>query len=194
MSKLSAAFFEALAPLVGVEVELGSIRQEPPPAPDIECRAIGSGPRAVELVALDAQHTRTQLENMRLSNQTWVRALAERSPAEQEELKARSDDMLLSVHMSEAAGTRVRTRIMSVIQNRMRAMPENFSGPIFNEHNAPVEVNHASVSHGHVEGGPHISTSSAGSWLPPQLDKIREVLVDKNYRTDAPLELFVTRK
>jgi hypothetical protein len=38
--------------------------------------------------------------------------------------------------------------------------------------------------------GPHITTSSAGSWLPPQLDKIREKLVDKTYRTDAPLELF----
>jgi hypothetical protein len=36
----------------------------------------------------------------------------------------------------------------------------------------------------------HITTSSAGSWLPPQLDKIREKLVDKTYRTNVPLELF----
>jgi len=117
--QIERRIFEALAPLVGVEVELESIRQEPPPAPDIECRAIGSGPWAVELVALDAPHTRTRLENMRLTNQAWNRALAARSPAEQEELKARSDDLLLSVHMNEAAGSRVRARIMSQIQDRL---------------------------------------------------------------------------
>jgi hypothetical protein len=37
---------------------------------------------------------------------------------------------------------------------------------------------------------PHIVAPSAGYWLPPQLEKIREELVTKAYHTDAPLELF----
>ena len=59
--QIERRIFEALAPLVGMDVVPGSIRQLTPPAPDIECETRGSGPKAVELVALDAPHTRMPL-------------------------------------------------------------------------------------------------------------------------------------
>jgi hypothetical protein len=188
--QLERRIFEALAPLVGADVVPGSIRQLDPPAPDIECETKASGPWAIELVALDAQDTRTRLRNMGTTSQAWDRALSMRPVAEQAQLKAQSADLHLSVNLSESAGTRVRTKIMALIQDRLLKLPAGFSGPIFNALNAPPDVFHASANRGLVRNGPHITTSSAGPWLPPQLDKIREKLVDKSYRTAAPLELF----
>jgi hypothetical protein len=188
--EIERRIFEALAPLVGAEIVPESIRQAPPPAPDIECEAKDFGPWAIELVALDDPHTRTRLQNMRVTNQTWDRALATRSAAEQEKLKTRCDNMFLSIHIDEAAGVRDRTRIMSLIQDRILTLAAGFSGKIFHDVDAPPEVSWATIGYSHVKDGPHISTSSAGFWLPPQLDKIREKLVDKNYQTHAPLELF----
>ena len=182
--------FEALAPLVGMEVVPGSIRQNQPPAPDIECEAVGVGPWAVELVALDDPLTHTRLENMRGTIETWDRAFALRSAVEQEALTARCADMFLSVHFDEASGARDRTRLMHLIQDRLLGLPAGFSGELYSDIDAPPEVDWAKVFHGNVKDGPHIVAPSAGYWLPPQLDKIREKLVDKTYQTDAPLELF----
>lgn len=181
--------FEALAPLAGVQV-VGSIRQRPPPAPDIECEAIGVGPLAVELVALDDPQTHTRLENMRTTHEAWDRAFAMRSRIEQEALKGRCSDMLLSVHFDEAAGARDRARLMHLIQDRILALPAVFSGELYGDIDAPAAVDWAKVFHGNVTEGPHIVSPSAGYWLPPQLEKIEEKLVAKTYRTDAPLELF----
>src|ERR1700730_11724015 len=125
--------FEALAPLVGMEVVSGSIRQKRPPAPDIECEAKSIGPKAVELVALDAPQTRMRLENMRTTNEAWDRAFALRSAVEQEALKSRCGDMLLSVHFDEAAGARDRTRLMHLIQDRLLGLPVGFSGELYSD-------------------------------------------------------------
>jgi hypothetical protein len=182
--------FEALAPLVGADVVPGSIRRDKPPAPDIECQTKADGPWAVELVALDAQHTRTRLRNMAATNQAWDRAISKRPVAEQAQLRTRSADLHLSVNLSESAGTRDRAAIMTLIQDRLLTLPAGFAGEIFNVLNAPADVHYAAASRSQVEKGPHITTSSVGSWLPPQLDKIQEKLVAKTYRTDAPLDLF----
>lgn len=186
--------FEALAPLVGMEVVPGSIRQKRPPAPDIECEAIGVGPWAVELVALDAPHTHTRLENMRGTKEMWDRAFALRSRIEQEALNARCGDMFLSVHFDETAGARDRTRLMHLIQDRLLGLPVGFSGELYSDIDAPAEVDWAKVFHGSVKDGPHIVAPSAGHLLPPQLEKIQEKLVAKTYRTDAPLEIFAYSK
>jgi hypothetical protein len=182
--------FEALAPLVGLSVVPGSIRQLRPPAPDIECEVIGVGPKAVELVAVDAPQTRRRLESMRTTNEAWNRAFALRSAVEKEALKSRCADMFLSVHFDEAAGARDRTRLMHLIQDRLLGLPVGFSGELYSEIDAPAEVDWAKVFHSNVKDGPHIVSPSAGHWLPPQLEKIQEKLVAKTYRTDAPLELF----
>lgn len=186
--------FEALAPLVGVEVVPGSIRQKRPPAPDIECDAIEAGLWAVELVALDDPQTHTRLENIRTTLEAWDRAFAMRSAVEQEALKGRCSDMLLSVHFDEATGSRDRARLMHLIQERLLALPVGLSGELYGEIDAPPETDWAKVFHGNVNDGPHIVAPSAGYWLPPQLDKIRGKLVDKTYRTDSPLELFAYSK
>ena len=182
--------FEALAPLVGMDVVPESIRQLTPPAPDIECETRGSGPKAVELVALDAPHTRMRLENMRTTQESWNRAFALRPPTEREALNARCGDMFLSVHFDEAAGARDRSRLMQLIQDRLLNLPPGFSGELFDDFDAPAGVDWARVGHGNVKDGPHIVAPSAGYWLPPQLDKIQEKLTAKTYRTHAPLELF----
>jgi hypothetical protein len=98
--------FEALAPLVGLEIVLGSTRQRPPPAPDIECDAQGCGLRAFELVALDAPHTRTRLANMQVTQEAWGRALGARAAPEKAWLSKHCTNLYLSVMTDELAGAR----------------------------------------------------------------------------------------
>jgi hypothetical protein len=183
--------FERLAMLAGVDVVPGSIRQERPPAHDIECEAVGDGPWAVELVALDAPHTRTRLQNMHTTNEAWDRAFALRSRMEQEALKSRCGDMCISTHFDEAARARDRTRLMRLIQDRLLSLPVGFSGELFSDIDALAEVDWARAGRDSVKDGPHIVASSAGYGLPPQHATICEKLIEKTYRTGAPLELFV---
>jgi len=188
--------FEKLAPLAGYQVVPGSIRQDPPPAPDIACEVVGVGPLAVELVALDHEETRTRLSNMFSTEEAWDRALTTRPQAEQARLRAECDDVLLSLNFAEAAGSRARRDAMLAIQDRLLALGPSFTGSLFAGvagiagAAAPGGLRDAVVHRGHVSQGPRLSAPSAGSWLPPQIDKIQEKLTDKRYQTSAPLELF----
>jgi hypothetical protein len=182
--------FEALAPLAGETVVAGSIQQLDPPAPDIECQTL-NGPWAVELVAIDAGSTRNRLSNMFSADEAWNRALKARSTSEQAQLRVLCDCVALSVIFHESAGSRVQTRLMGEIQNRILAHPAGFSGELYDELELPPELHHARVTPIKViTNGPRIASSSAGYSLTPQVDKIRVKLTDKTYETNAPLELF----
>ncbi len=182
--------FEALASIAGLRVIQGSVAQKPEPAPDIVCRVVGIGPLAVELTALDDDGTRTRLANMFATKDTWGAALKRRAGAEQTELSTRCKDAHLSLTFEETAGTRVRTGAMSAIQNRVLALAHDYEGEMFRDLDHPAGLHGARIIHGCGTGGPHINASSAGPWLPPQVDKIEEKLTKKKYRTAGPLELF----
>jgi hypothetical protein len=80
---------------------------------------------------------------------------------------------------------------MTLIQDRLLKLPAEFSGELYeNKLEMPPGVHWARAARGAHENGPQIIAPSAGYWLPPQVDKIREKLVDKVYQTSAPLELF----
>jgi hypothetical protein len=183
--------FEALAPLVGLEIVPDSLCQRLPPAPDIECETKGSGPMAFELLALDAPHTRARLANMYATQEAWDRALAARPEPEKDRLVTECADLYLSVSIEEWAGSRARKKMMALIQDRLLGLPAAYSGELFeSELEMPPGVHSASVSRGPLRNGPRIIAPSAGHCLPPQVDKIREKLIDKTYQTGAPLELF----
>ena len=100
--------FERLAPLAGYQVAPDSIRQDPPPAPDIECEVVGEGVLAVELVALDHESTRTRLSNMFSTREAWDRALGTRPSWEKIRLSAECENVFLSLLFDESAGSRSR--------------------------------------------------------------------------------------
>jgi hypothetical protein len=79
---------------------------------------------------------------------------------------------------------------MSWIQDQLLAKAAGFTGDLLGEFKTPIGLERAVIHRGSVTNGPEFSPFSAGSWLPPQIDKIREKLVDKRYQTTAPLELF----
>ncbi|HEV7448073.1 MAG TPA: hypothetical protein VGO18_36235, partial [Steroidobacteraceae bacterium] len=76
------------------------------------------------------------------------------------------------------------------IQDQLLVRASGFTGDLLGGLNGPDALERAVVYRGSVTNGPQFSPFSAGSWLPPQIDKIREKLVDKRYQTAAPLELF----
>jgi hypothetical protein len=182
--------FEFLVPFTGMVVVPDSIEQKPPPAPDIECQIEGLGPVAFELVALDADDTRTRLSHWRATLETWERALKTWSQEEQEALRANCQDVTLSLNMDEKAGSEARTAIMREIQARLLAKGAGFKGELFEGDDYPEYLEGARVHRGQVTDGPRIYAPSAGAWLAPQIDKIREKLADKNYQTERPLELM----
>ncbi len=189
-AQIERHIFESLMPLTGRAIVAGSIRQNNPPAPDIECVVADTGSLAVELVALDDNETRTRLRNMNATKETWFRALSGHSAPDQSRLGTECADMFLSVTIDNAAGLRDRTAIMKIIQDELLRKPPRFSGPLFNPMNLPVGLYRAMVHRGHVVNGPRISSPSAGNVLPMQVDRIRDKLMDKTYRTMSPLELF----
>jgi hypothetical protein len=182
--------FETLLPLTGMRLVPNSLRQEDPPAPDIECQIEQVGPFAVELVALDAEETRTRLTNMQGMDEAWNRALMQWSSADQARLRQYCTEVFLSLDVASNAGNRARAEIMKAIQKKLLSTPTHFEGELFTPWDRPTGLAVARVHRGGVMDGPRISAPSAGSWCMPQVDKIREKLVDKSYRTSAPLELF----
>jgi hypothetical protein len=182
--------FMALAPLVGIKVVPGSIIQDPPPSPDIQCDVEGLGHINFELVSLDDQHTNTRLSNMFSTQEAWSYSLSRLSPVDLARVQAEFADVFLSLNFEEAAGTRDRSAALSAIQKELLSLPEGFSGPLFSRTSMPSRLHAASVFRNKTTDGPHFNAPSAGSWLPPQLSKIGEKLKDKNYLFTGPLELF----
>lgn len=182
--------FERLAALAGMRIVPDSIRQNDPPAPDIECEVEGLGPIAVELVALDARYTRMRRANMRTACAAWERALPRLSASQQARLRAECEDVFLSLLISNDAGTRDRTELMHKIQKEILTKPRGFKGDLFGPPDFPHGLSKATMHRGGVTNGPRISCPSVGSVLQPQLEMIEEKLSRKTYRTSAPLELF----
>jgi hypothetical protein len=182
--------FEFLVPLTEMRVTANSIEQRAPPVPDIECEVEQLGNMAFELVALDADDTRTRLSNMNVTQESWGRALKARPEDEQEMLRADCENVFLALNVKEEAGRRERTNIMKEIQTRLLAKGPGFVGDLLEKDETFEGLIRARVHRGNVSNGPRISAPSAGAWLAPQFDKIREKLVEKNYQTERPLELF----
>ena len=183
--------FETLAPLINIRIVSGSIRQGNPPLPDIECETEDQGFLAVELVALDDKQTRTRITNMRSTETAWDRALLARPDADRATLQKKCCDLHLAVVFDEHAGMRDRVQAMSVIQARLLQGPSGFTGTIgFTNSDCPPRLRSAIAYRGPAASGPHFSTHSVGTHLPPRIDKIREKLTSKNYQAHMPLELF----
>lgn len=183
-AQLERRIFESIAPMAGLIVLPESIRQNDPPAPDIECLIQDLGPLAVELVALDAAATRTRLQNMNATGDAWNAALRKWPAIQQEQLRAKCADVFLVLIISNEAGTRKRTEMMKAIQEQLLAKPIAFVGEL-------SECSGVTVIRGKdITNGPQFNAPSAGHWLMPQIAKIREKLTVKTYCTAAPLELF----
>jgi hypothetical protein len=182
--------FEALAPLVGINVVPGSIIQDPPPAPDIQCAVVGIGHTNFELVSLDDRYTNTRLSNMFNTKQAWNRALSRLSSADQARVSAEFADVFLSLNFEEMAGTKDRGMALAAIQKELLSLPTGYAGELFTRGTLPARLHGARVFRNKTTDGPHFSAPSAGSWMPPQLNRIEEKLRDKNYTFTGPLELF----
>jgi|GEM_PF-6250204 len=176
--------FELLAPLAGLIVVPGSIKQNDPPAPDIECQIRDFGPLAVELVALDAVATRTRLQNMNGTGDAWNRALRKWSTEQQEQLRLKSANVFLVLNNGNETGQRGRTELMRLVQEQLLVKSINFIGEL--SECSGIEV----IRGPDIKNGPEFNVPSSGDWLMPQISKLEEKLTVKTYRTSAPLELF----
>jgi hypothetical protein len=182
--------FEVLAPLAGINVVPGSIIQARPPAPDIQCDVVGIGHMNFELLALDDESTRKRLSNMFNTKSAWARSLRGIPPAELARIQAEFANVHLSVHFDEMAGTRDRSAALSAIQKELLRLPSGYAGPLFTDITLPARLHSVSIFRTKRTDGPNVSAPSAGYWMPPQLNKIEEKLLEKSYTFTAPLELF----
>jgi hypothetical protein len=181
--------FEALAPLIGLEIVPFSIQQPDPP--DIVCLVQDQGSLAVELVAIDDDATRKRLNNMANTKEAWDRALQQWPQHEKGLLVLDLKDAYVSVVFSKEPGMRDRSKLFKALQGWLLTH-SGFSGRVELGELELMGVEQLAIYRNQkIQDGPGISSPSAGYWLPPQVSKIVEKLRDKDYPTDIPLELFV---
>ena len=180
--------FDALAPLIGISVIPGSVRQPDPP--DIVCDVVARGPLAVELVAIDATGTRMRLENMVTTDEAWRRALTRRPIAEQERISADTSNVFFSISFDNGAGLRDRTAALHAIQSFLLDHPGHVGlvPPALIGRSRGLGA--TTVHRRGVPRGPRFSHFSAGAWFPPQIEQIEKKLLNRAYATNVPLELF----
>ncbi len=182
--------FEVLAPCLGWDVVSGSIVQPVPPQPDILCQVRGRGAIAVELVAIDASHTRLRLTNMFETPDAWKTAMTARPKEERETLQLDLQNAHISVQFSNEQGRRDRAFVLSALQTFLLEHP-HFTGEITTDDiGMPSGFHGARIGRVETTTGPHVSAPSGAFWQPPQVAKIIEKLTDKTYEVTAPLELF----
>lgn len=180
--------FEALASLAGMNIVPQSITQPDPP--DIVCEIAGQGQRAIELVALDAQATRTRLDNMLTTDEAWGRALSSRSLEEQVQLRADTRSVFFSIAFDNNAGSKDRTAALHAVQ-RFLLMHPGYKGLLpLGRVGRPRGLGATTLHRGNVTSGPKFSHFSAGRWSPPQISNVVAKLRPGRYQLTMPVELF----
>jgi hypothetical protein len=151
----------------------------------------GHGPVAVELVALDAESTRLRLNNMFITSSVWQKALQARVPAERQALQTDLINAAISLHFSNGAGARDRSDALGALQAFLAARP-GFDGDVTAEDlRYPKGFDSAQVRRfNQLKNGPAVTAPSGDYFRGPQVEKIVEKLRDKEYQTNASLELF----
>lgn len=117
------AYFKALAPLAGFVIDVDSIQQLAPPAPDIECKLANGQPFCAELVALDDPETRTRLTNMMGTKAWWYDARDTWPEAQRTAIDALSRDLTLSCLFDNSVGQRDRRRAFVEAQRFLLGAP-----------------------------------------------------------------------
>jgi hypothetical protein len=184
--------FEALAPLIGWQIEPDSLQQPRPPQPDILCGVVGIGLTAVELVALDATDTRRRLSHLFSTQHAWNAALEGLTADDRTALATDLRNAYISPDFANDAGSVQRARAFQTLQSFLLAHSQ-FDGDVSSEDlDLPQGFHGARIRRAEFDSGPHVSASSADYWRPPQLEKIVEKLCDKSYEPaqGARLELF----
>ncbi len=186
------AFFEALAPLAGFAVDLSTMRQHNPPAPDIECTLTNGAPFSAELVALDDPATRTRLTNMVNTKACWYDARDTWPATEQAAIAAFSRDLWLSAIFTNDAGQRDRKRVFIEVQRLLLDLPSNFEGDLLvalRTAGMAVRVQYMRAHRGGTTGI-RISAPSSGGWHAPNHTALRAKLMHVPYMSGAPVHLF----
>lgn len=185
------AYFKQLAPLAGIAVDMATIRQHSPPAPDIECLLTSGAPFSAELVALDDPVTRTRLTNMMGTKAWWYDARDTWSVTEQAALNALSRDLSLSCLFDNAAGQRDRKRVFVEIQRFLLTAP-TYAGDLtahLRTVGAAQRV-HRVTAHRGGTTGIRISAPTAGGWQAPNHAALLAKLTHAPYQSVAPVHLF----
>lgn len=187
-SERERRIFEALAQLAGWEIAPNSISQPDPP--DIVCEVTNLGHLGIELVAIDAEETRSRLDNMPNTEEAWHRALANCSHDVQIRLATENADAFFSIIFANDAGLRDRTRAMNAIQQFLLEHPNHQGAVPLRAVGRPSGLSSLIIHRGQVSRGPKFSHFSAGRWLPPQVSKLEAKLRPGRYKCEFPLELF----
>jgi hypothetical protein len=181
--------FEAIAPLLDLDIVPGSIQQPEPKAPDILCECKRNGALAFELVTLDASETRTRINFWLETDDLWEEAISERPEAEQAELRRLLKDLHVSLVFDDAQPLWVRSRDLKKLQILILTEPDLAGDVLGKLYSAQPPARKRDRAQGlkiarlfrGVENGPHITSSSAGGWCFPQFKKIEEKLTEKEY-------------
>ena len=162
----------------------GSIRSEPPPAPDILCEIQGRGPVAFKLVEIVTPARAQEITNGKRLEKAF-KAAGERHP----ELAARFRDALIYVGYLEGATIKKRLSVVPEVVDTLLQHSENSRGYISVPHNLGKVLAEIWVSRG-VSDGPAFGVREMTERTEEIFSQIEKKCKTKKYISAHPTELL----
>ncbi|MEW6755027.1 MAG: hypothetical protein AB1505_29200 [Candidatus Latescibacterota bacterium] len=174
-----------------LDIDLSSVRKQPPPLPDIQCHLSDGTEVAFELVeAIDADLAQGLGGKLRIE-EAFRAAYRSLPPLERQAVDAHVGDALLNVCFArELALKRRLTLVPAVLAELKRIDPASTEDHIPGR-TSPLHghVTRIMVARGH-EGGPYIDAAAFAWYADPVLDAI-DAKLGKHYPASCPVELLV---
>ena len=161
----------------------GSIRSEPPPAPDILCEIQGRGPIAFELVEIVTPALVREMNNGQKLREALVTACEKHS-----ELAVRFCDAFIYVGFLKRATIQKRLSVVPEVIDALLQHSGNSSGYIFVSDNLQKVLTEISVTRG-VSDGPTFDVMDMTEHTEEIFGQI-EKKCKKEYSRDHPIELL----
>lgn len=184
--------FQQLAALIDLSIDPDSIRQNAPPAPDVECVLASGSTFAAELVSLDSSATQVRINNTTNTKACWYDALKMWPHPQRLRLQEISRDLVLYCMFKNSAGRMDRREAFKEVQGALLQRPANWKGDLLAHLGQvkPKGLQRLRVDRsGHT--GVRISAPTVGKLLEPDYAKLLQKLTQKNYKTTASvLHLF----
>jgi len=181
--KREQIIFQCFIEAAHLPVITGSIRSEPPPAPDILCEIQGKGPVAFELVEIVTPALVQEMENGKRLEKAF-KAACEKHPV----LVARFHDALIYVGYLEGTTIKKRLSVVHEVVDTLLQYSENSRGYIEVPHKLRIVLAEISVTRG-VSDGPAFGVMEMTQCTEEIFAQI-EKKCQKKYSSDHSIELL----
>lgn len=167
-----------------------STEKRDPPEPDILCQVEGRGPVAFEMVELiDQSLARRTFDQIKLIEALYT-SCEDLPVVESSRMQENLGNAFVNCAFAGHASFRMRKAAIPFILHRLQEIPSDFEGQVEvkGKEGSGVDTK-VTIRRGNLVG-PCFNVVSGGSFSDPTLNRIRQKIEEKSYKTSAPIELL----